>query len=307
MAELRRRGRPYFFFCNLFDVHAPYPPAPRSILRPLWSPRGWGENLRLPFVMPCLGGHTYLRAGFRLSDRSRRMLLDRYHRAIELMDAKLATSTPPRHAGVLDDTLLVVTSDHGEGFGEHGLYLHDASVYETHLHVPLWIRHPEIPPRRIDDVVSTRDLFGLMRAAGRGEPPAGTILDPAYRAAHPIALAEHFYYPHRAGMAPRYRQNIAAAVCGTHKGSSIATESRTTISPAIQPRRCRRTYRSPTSNGSAGKAERTRRQPTRRNDGLPHGSIASSRAKRRYAGAQFISPWCHRREQPAERKESLRP
>ena len=89
MAELRRRGRPYFFFCNLFDVHAPYPPAPHSIMRPPWSPRGWGENLRLPFVMPCLGGHTYLRPDFHLSDRSRRMLLDRYHRAIELMDAKL--------------------------------------------------------------------------------------------------------------------------------------------------------------------------------------------------------------------------
>ena len=50
-----------------------------------------------------------------------------------------------------DDKLLIVTSDHGEAFGEHGLYLHDASVYDTHLHVPLWVRHPERPPEVVNE------------------------------------------------------------------------------------------------------------------------------------------------------------
>ena len=59
------------------------------------------------------------------------MLRDRYHRAIELMDAKLAAFyDAARGAGLLDDTLLVVPADHGEAFGEHELYFHDASVYE---------------------------------------------------------------------------------------------------------------------------------------------------------------------------------
>jgi len=66
------------------------------------------------------------------------MLLGRYQRAIELMDEKLADFYGAASAGgLLDDTLLVVTSDHGEAFGEHGLYFHDASVFDTHLHVPL--------------------------------------------------------------------------------------------------------------------------------------------------------------------------
>jgi len=215
METQRRRGQPYFIFANLYDVHAPYPPTPRSILRPFTSASGAFENLLFPYFMSALGAHTYLRPDFHLSDVGRRMLLSRYHRAIELMDTKLAEFwNGACGARLLDDTLLIVTSDHGEAFGEHDLYLHDASVYDTHLHVPLWIHHPELAPVRVDDVVSTRDLFGLMRAAGLGAGLRGTILDAAYRATQPVALAEHFHYRHLNGVQPRYRQDIAAVIAG---------------------------------------------------------------------------------------------
>jgi arylsulfatase A-like enzyme len=146
------------------------------------------------------------------------MLLNRYHRAIELMDGKLAGFYhDARGAGLLDDTLLIVTSDHGEAFGEHELYFHDASVYDTHLRVPLWIHHPERAPAVVDDVVSTRDLFALMYAVGRGHDWRGTLLGGEYRRAHPVALAEHFHYPHTDGLLERYKQNLSAAVVGTRK------------------------------------------------------------------------------------------
>jgi hypothetical protein len=213
MVRHRSQGQPFFLFCNLYDVHAPYPPSPRSILRSFRSASGCIENLMFPSVMASLGAHRYLRPGFRLSERGRRMLLERYHRAIELMDAKLADFfAAARGERLLDDTLLILTSDHGEAFGDHGLYLHDASVYNTHLHVPLWIHHPDLPPAVIDDVVSTRDLFGVIRCTALGRPLGDTIQDPACRARRPIAVAEHFYYPHAAGADPRYRQNLAAAI-----------------------------------------------------------------------------------------------
>jgi hypothetical protein len=213
MTAYRRAGRRYFIFTNLYDVHAPYPPTPTSILRSFRSLPGVVENLMFPSVMSRLGAHMYLLPNFRISAAGRRMLRNRYHRAVELMDAKLREfCETARGNGLLDDTLLIVTSDHGEAFGEHGLYLHDASVYDTHLHVPLWVRHPGRAAEVVDDVVSTRDLFGLMRAAAFGEGVAHTIVDPAYRARQPIALAEHFHYRHAGGMLPRYRQNIAAAI-----------------------------------------------------------------------------------------------
>jgi Sulfatase len=146
------------------------------------------------------------------------MLLGRYHQAIELMDAKLAAFCEAAcGTGLLDDTLLIVTSDHGEAFGEHDLYFHDASVYDTHLRVPLWIHHPGRAPAVVDDVVSTRSIFELIRAVGLGHDCRGTLLDGDHRRAHPVALAEHFHYPHTARLLDRYKQNLSAAVVGTRK------------------------------------------------------------------------------------------
>jgi arylsulfatase A-like enzyme len=218
MEAFRRAHKPYFLFCNLYDVHAPYPPSPTSILRPLWTPRGLVEGIFVFGPLARLGSHAYLRPGFRLSERSRKLLLGRYESAIELMDRKLsAFYDAARGAGLLDDTLLVVTSDHGEAFGEHDLYLHDASVYDTHLHVPLWIHHPGRAPETVDDVVSTRDLFGVLKAVGLRENLDDTFLSAGYRAKHPIALAEHFYYPHVPDILPRYKRNLAAAIAWPEK------------------------------------------------------------------------------------------
>jgi arylsulfatase A-like enzyme len=213
MAEMRRKGRPYFLFLNLYDVHAPYCPTETSPLPRLRSLAAVRETLALPRVLPKIASHAHLRPGFRMSERSRQMLLDRYHSAIELMDEKIAWFyEEARSAGYLDDTLLVVTSDHGEGFGEHGLYLHDASAYETHLHVPLWVHHPERPPEAVDEVVSTRGIFELLgRAAERGGY-TGTILDAVARERVPYAVAEHFHYPHPKGVLPEYRGNRLAVV-----------------------------------------------------------------------------------------------
>jgi len=69
----------------------------------------------------------------------------------------------------------------------------------------------------VEDVVSTRDLFWLVRAVGCGHDLGGTLLDGDYRSAHPVALAEHFHYPHTDGLLARYKQNLSAAVVGTRK------------------------------------------------------------------------------------------
>lgn len=217
MQSARQHNARSFWFCNLYDVHWPYPVSESSVLNPWMSPGGIVENLRLPVTLPRIGSHRYLQPGFRLSDSDRNYLLRRYHRAIELMDQKLAWFwSEAERGGLFDDTLVILTSDHGEAFGEHGLYLHDGSVYNVHLHVPLWVRHPQRPPSRVDDVVSTRDLFGLMAAAISGDFE-GTILDESYRAAHPTAQAEHFHYPHLSNMLPRFASDHGASITTEEK------------------------------------------------------------------------------------------
>ena len=63
--------------------------------------------------------------------------------------------------GVLDQTWLIVTSDHGESFGEHpGLFLHGATLFQTECHVPLVIVPPRgaLAPKRVTTPVSLRDV-----------------------------------------------------------------------------------------------------------------------------------------------------
>lgn len=219
MAFHRRRGSRYFLFLNLYDVHLPYAPSERSLLRSAWSRQGIREGIHLALALPKILTHGYLRPRFRLSATTRQILAARYHQAVELMDRKLADFYREALAsGLLDDTLLVITSDHGEAFGEHGLYYHDASVYDVHLHVPLWIRYPGLPAAMmIDDVVSTKDLFALLCRAAEGQGHRRTVLDADHRRENPVALAEHFHYPHTDDLAERYKHNIAAAIVGRHK------------------------------------------------------------------------------------------
>jgi arylsulfatase A-like enzyme len=227
LREADRRGRPCFLFLNCYDVHAPYCPNESSPLQDWKSPAGFAENFRLTVALPRVSGHGYLRPGFRLSEKNRRMLRCRYETAIALMDRKLESFWESLAATrLLDDTVVVLVSDHGEAFGDHGLYLHDASVYETHLHVPLWIHHPEAAPGIVDDVVSTRSLFDLMRCVVQDRPLAGTLLDAVQREKEPIALAEHFHHPHVDGALPIYRQNQAAAIAGRYKMAVRGNETR---------------------------------------------------------------------------------
>jgi arylsulfatase A-like enzyme/Flp pilus assembly protein TadD len=75
-------------------------------------------------------------------------------------------------AGLRDDTLLIVTSDHGEGLDEHGEAVHGFFVYETTMRVPLVLRGPGVTPgtrvntvaRTIDVVPTVMDLIGLSAA-----------------------------------------------------------------------------------------------------------------------------------------------
>jgi choline-sulfatase len=76
--------------------------------------------------------------------------------------------------GLRKDTLLVVTSDHGEGLGDHGEAVHGYFVYESTLHVPLLLRGAGIPPgqrlsmivRSVDLVPTLLDLLAVRRPAG---------------------------------------------------------------------------------------------------------------------------------------------
>lgn len=101
--------------------------------------------------------------------------------------------------GVLDDTLLIITSDHGENIGEHDLMDHQYCLYDTLLRVPLIIRYPRrFPPGSVGDThVNLVDLFptvmDVLDAENdpvRAELQGGSLAPDSLRP-RPFAVAEY--------------------------------------------------------------------------------------------------------------------
>jgi arylsulfatase A-like enzyme len=141
----RQDGRPWFAFLNLYDAHAPYLP-----------PEPWLETFARP-------GARYWtnRAGARYSDRVEQDLIDTYDSSIAYADYELGLIIRDlARSGALDNTIIVITSDHGEEFGEHGVWQHGQSLYLPSLHVPLVFVWPgRIPAgRTLSEPVSIRAL-----------------------------------------------------------------------------------------------------------------------------------------------------
>lgn len=80
----------------------------------------------------------------------------------------------PRLVAEVDDgrTVLTLLSDHGEGFGEHGRWIHGNTLYEELLHVPLWVKAPGVAPSVVAEPVGLADVMPTL-AALAGAPIAG--------------------------------------------------------------------------------------------------------------------------------------
>lgn len=136
------REKPFFWFANLVECHSPYlPPRPYNDLGPLERMRAAEEarrHLSLEAIwQTCLGE-------FDVPQPALARMRHLYARSVRLMDDWLdrILFAMGEH-GVLDDTLVIVTSDHGENFGEGGLLAHAFSVDDRLIRVPFVVSHPE--------------------------------------------------------------------------------------------------------------------------------------------------------------------
>lgn len=87
-------------------------------------------------------------------------------------------------SGKMNDTMIVIMSDHGESLGERGVRKHNAQLYNEQMHVPAIIYVPGLAPRRVSDYVSTIDLGStILNAVGVACPKeyAGASLLPLMR------------------------------------------------------------------------------------------------------------------------------
>ncbi len=134
------RSRPFFAFLNFMDVHAPYG-TPMHYPKPPWG----------------------------LNDD-----MDRYDAGVHYVDdyiGRLMKGLQDR--GLDKNTLVIITSDHGESLGQHGLSFHASALYWELIHVPLIVWYPAHVPQgvRISQPVSNAGIAStVMNQAGPSGP-----------------------------------------------------------------------------------------------------------------------------------------
>ena len=169
-----RGDRPFCAFLNFYDAHQPYLP-----------PGDFAGRF----------GPEIPRVGFRydtnlieielwtdLTPEQVQMENDSYDAAIAYLDDQLGRLIETlEQRGLMDNTLLVITSDHGEQFGAHELYNHGNSLYTQGVEVPLLMVYPPSVPQgqRVAQAVSLRDvpatILDVVGASG-SEQLGGTSL-----------------------------------------------------------------------------------------------------------------------------------
>ncbi|WP_254531894.1 sulfatase-like hydrolase/transferase [Natrinema gelatinilyticum] len=141
---------PYFLWVFLVDSHLPYLPPPKyrtqSRLKTYPANMGLFLGRDLPFESA-------------LHD----VLTTAYENTLKYTDEFLSSLTDE----VGDDPLFVVHGDHGEAFGEHGMYGHGRQLYDPIVNVPLVVCNG--PSGRIEEPFSLRRLPALLSGLARGD------------------------------------------------------------------------------------------------------------------------------------------
>lgn len=150
---------PYFLFVNFMDTHRVYNTSPRPGLLPEPAVRDDGQLLDqlieavMPAQQPAPPGLV-------------QAVIDQYDTAVANLDEQIGVLLAALEArGRLDDTIVVLTADHGEYFGEHGLVEHSKDVYEEAVWAPLIVKPAgRSTGRRVDGCLSLADVPSLIFA-----------------------------------------------------------------------------------------------------------------------------------------------
>lgn len=167
---------PFFAYVHYFEPHEPYDPTP-EFRRRFVDPDYQGPALAAP---PGLGLYPVkmvpVERAETLPDAQQKHLVDLYDAEIAEFDASFAELIGSlRNRGLYDNTLILLTSDHGEEFYEHLTWRHRTTPFHSQLHVPMILKLPRQESaglvieglcRQIDVVPSLLALLDLPRWPG---------------------------------------------------------------------------------------------------------------------------------------------
>ncbi|MEM9802442.1 MAG: sulfatase-like hydrolase/transferase, partial [Planctomycetota bacterium] len=168
--------RRFLAMVHLYSTHTPYDPAPEFRARHLDPDYDGPFDSFVAAHRKAIEDGDYVPT---VADmlRIRRLYLAGVEEADAMLGRLIATL---EESGVLDDTIVVFTSDHGESLGEHGLWEHNW-MYEDNLRIPLILRYPPGLPAgvRVPGLVDSIDLLPtLFDLAGIVPPESAVDVEP---------------------------------------------------------------------------------------------------------------------------------
>ncbi len=183
--DKRDTNRPFFAFINYMEAHRPLLP-PRRLREKLMTPAQVARSYATDVSWNRMWEFVFGFAEYGPSSREAIQLT--YDAAVAELDEHLnSLLTTLKQRGDLDNTIVIITADHGEHLCDHHLLDHQYSLYQSLLHVPLILWYPkQVAPGRSDAQVSNIDVFPtILELIGVGQ--AQTAESPAVSLLHPVA------------------------------------------------------------------------------------------------------------------------
>jgi len=247
-------GRNFFLFANYMDAHTPYvPPAPYDTLYPGREPHFTLARLDI-LKINVMGNNTPIAPG----DRGH--MLSQYDGGIAYLDSQIDSLVARlKQLGLYENTLLMITADHGETFGERNLVGHAIAVYQALVHVPLIIKFPgQKSGATVDDLVSSVDILPtILDQLGYPIPPSvqGRSLSKPAPANGRMVFSESFADPFLSGRYARFRRVERAIFSDHFKYIESTAGKREMYDLAADPGETRNLYGSDTARSQVLAAE----------------------------------------------------
>lgn len=165
----RDRRRPFFLFINYMEPHEPYrPPLPHrelfikpSDIESSYRDAWWHKRFEYSLLKHECFTPEQLRVLNQTYDAETRLQDDYVGELLAMLAENVS----------LENTLIIITADHGESLGDHHILGHGWCVYDTLAHVPLIVRYPKrIKPGRRQELVQTVDVLPTIMDALNGRP-----------------------------------------------------------------------------------------------------------------------------------------
>ena len=145
----------FFLFINYMDAHDPYiPPSPFDTLYP-------GKDETFTFAHYNALHEKVLKLERKITEKEHHHMISQYDGGIAYIDFQIGKLIARlKELDLYGNCIIVITSDHGETFGERNLMGHGNSAYQNLVHIPLLVKYPNVRTGNIyNEVVSVVDLM----------------------------------------------------------------------------------------------------------------------------------------------------